>query len=118
MTDPPLASVEVAHRGSSTVIVRVAGEIDGSNIAEIEGRVAQAAAHFGRLVLDLSLLQYMDSQALRWLVQSADDSPPALTVVAPPTSFAGRVLTLSGLTELLGVVASSPEDEPASDARD
>lgn len=113
----PLAAVETAPWGPDGVVVRVTGEVDSSNVAEVEARTDAALGRAGTVVLDLSAVGYLDSQGLRWLAALAArlrSAATGLVVVAPPDSVAERVLDLAGLTATLGLRPAVPP-APAGD---
>jgi anti-anti-sigma factor len=112
VTGEPLARVASSPAPGGGVVVRLEGEVDGSNAGEVERAVAAAARGADPLVVDLSGLEYLDSQGLRWIATlsaEARRAGAALVLVAPPGSFASRVLELAGMTEALDVRTEAPE---------
>jgi anti-anti-sigma factor len=105
----PLARIDVQRRGADAVVATLTGEIDGSNIAEVQAAVADGAEGAKKLVLVLTGIDYMDSQGLRWLVQLSGGERGTMTIVAAPTSICARTISVAGLTASLGVVATVPE---------
>ncbi|MBY8880082.1 STAS domain-containing protein [Actinacidiphila acidipaludis] len=92
MTTP--LTITSDRRADGTQRLAVSGEIDMSN----GYRLAEAlAAMSGRLLLDLTAVEYIDSAGLNVLFAHADRLE---VLVAPRLS---RVLTVSGLTELATV---------------
>ncbi len=88
--------------------VALVGEIDLSNVAQIEVGV-RAAVPFTAvgLVLDLSGVDYLDSTGLRMLFQLARelrDRQQELRLVVPATSRLRRVLDLGGVFGTIPVV--------------
>jgi anti-sigma B factor antagonist len=114
MTDP-LARLDAARDAGGRVVLTVAGEIDNSNAASLEARMADEAGTAGHVVADLGAVTYIDSQGLRLLVELSrrlSATGTAFTVVAPPASFAAEVLEITSMGALLNVVAEL--DPPGS----
>jgi anti-anti-sigma factor len=85
-------------------VVEVVGELDISNVGNLE----EAAFDFGNeglgIVLDLTAASYIDSATLRLLFklhQSLQRRGQALRVVCPPESSAARVLELTGFNRMV-----------------
>lgn len=96
------------HTGRATdgqLVVAAVGEIDASNVADFAAAIAAATAdNTGRLTVDLSAVDYLDSAAINALVPHAD----SLEIVANPILM--RVLRVSGLAELAKVREAPPTD--------
>jgi anti-anti-sigma factor len=106
MTEP-LARVDVGRRPDGRVVVAVAGEIDLSNAADVERRVDDAARIARGLVVDLTALEYLDSQGVRvlqHLVNRHVEGAVDLTIVATRRSMAGDVLAITRITDAVPVV--------------
>lgn len=117
MSDP-LAHLD-AVRDGARVVLTVSGEIDNSNAAELEARMADAAGAAGHVIVDLGAVTYIDSQGLRLLVDlsrrlNATGTP--FTVVAPPGGFAAEVLEITSMGGLLNVVEELEEPGPGASA--
>ncbi len=100
--DCPPARVRVED-GADRVIFRVDGEIDLSNAEPLR---LLALQHITRdhdhVTLDLSAVEYLDSSSLRLiteLAQSLRARRQRFVIVAPPTSVAHRLLTITGLAD-------------------
>jgi anti-anti-sigma factor len=105
----PLARVEVTHPGPGQVALFVLGEVDLSNAVELGEIILAAIGDHSAAVVDLSAVQYLDSQGTRLLVDLAlADHGAELIVVAPGDSVAGELLAISELHRLLDVRATSP----------
>ena len=91
-------------RDADTVVVRLAGELDMSNIEQVEAQVAPALAAGPRtLVVQADELAFADSSAIAmWLRWSANVENFELR---DPTPLLRRVLTAMGLAEKLGIPA-------------
>lgn len=109
-----------AHAGA--VVVHVTGDVDLSNAdglsRSIDEAVARAASSPPRwpggplVVVDLSVVTFLDSQALAVLSDLAarhGHGPVALAVVAPPRSIAGELLAMTGMADVLPVHPSLDE---------
>jgi len=90
------------ERDSDSVVVRVSGEIDLSNVARLEQRLDAAVEGCTRVVIDLAAIEYIDSQGLRLLSRLANrlaECNAKLEVVAPPGGVARDVLELTGMSD-------------------
>ncbi|MFP8887319.1 STAS domain-containing protein [Streptomyces mangrovi] len=85
------------RRPDGTPVLVAEGEIDMSNVGEFRVAVDRAAAGGGRLVVDLTAVDYLDSAGLAALFAHAD----RLELIAPP--LLDPVLTVSGLADLATV---------------
>lgn len=82
--------------------VRVLGEIDLSNAAEIRSRLVAIVDQHPRVALDLGDCRYFDSSGVALVHELrayARSARKTLELVAPDGSYAHRVLTLSGLMD-------------------
>lgn len=100
MSDAPLARVETRQSGDTTM-VRLLGEIDLSNAAEILTKVEAAFGDAGgSALLDLSGVEYLDSQGVRLVhtvMSHTKKSGLNVTLLAPPDGVVRDILTLSGV---------------------
>ena len=101
-----LASVEAVSVDGQRV-VRVAGEIDLSNVSEVLDAVAAALpADATTVVVDLSATHYLDSSAIAMLFRLAerlDHSRQRLHLLVPHGAPIRRVLELTNLTSVITV---------------
>jgi anti-anti-sigma factor len=105
VTDP-LVSLEVRQDDERTV-VHLVGEIDLSNAATLGADITGAVTgHTGIVFIDLSDVDYIDTQGVRLLLQLARQPGVTLSVVAPPEGIAGQVLRIAGLNDHLRVQAA------------
>ena len=104
MTDPrPLMRTE---EEDGHVVVRLAGEIDLSNVDGLEAQIDSAIAHAQDVVIDLSAIDFIDSRGLRLLKRvsaAVAGSDGTLLVVAPAGSVARSVLDMTGMSQELSV---------------
>lgn len=106
----PLARMTV-DRGAvvdgGRVVVRLVGEIDLSNAAELEQSIDEAIGGHHSAAVDLTAVQYMDSQCVRVLERLAHRHALGeldLIMVAAPDSIARDVITLTQLHQVVPVV--------------
>lgn len=92
MSTPLTVLVERAADGR--LVLRAAGEIDASNVADFADALNAAVNGGTALDVDLSAVDYLDSAAINALVPHAE----SLQIIANPVLM--RVLTVSGLAEL------------------
>jgi anti-sigma B factor antagonist len=95
-------------RQRQDVVVRLAGEVDMANAAELEATLRTAmSADIRRLVIDVRDLSFIDSSGLRVLAVTARtlagaDEPRTMTVRGAHGPVL-RILQITGLEEVLGV---------------
>jgi stage II sporulation protein AA (anti-sigma F factor antagonist) len=108
--DEPLAELErSADDDDDSVVIRVRGEIDMSNVEMLHSQILEAIGHVGSASLDLSIVSYIDSQGLRLLKRIADRlalGGVELTVIAPPESIAGQLLAITKMGNYLRISSS------------
>jgi anti-sigma B factor antagonist len=108
-----LAEVRFDEVGAETVIASVAGEIDGSNAAEVQRAVGEHVPTTARaLVIDLSQTAYIDSTGVELLFELArrlSSRRQSFTVVVPHGSGVRRVLELCDIASVGDLVASRDE---------
>ena len=96
-----LAVIEL-DRWNGAILVRLIGEIDLSNVDHLQGRLNTVVGPDENVVVDLTGIDYIDSQGLRLLVQlhgRQADGGSKLQIVAPPGGFAREVLEMTSLDE-------------------
>jgi anti-anti-sigma factor len=99
----PHLEIELTEAGG-VEILGLRGEVDLANAASLERALLQTGAK--RVVLDLSLLAYLDSAGIK-VIHDADrklaTEARALIVVAPPGSTAAWTLRVAGFGDRLVV---------------
>ena len=92
-------SLELSTRrdADGTPVVTAVGEIDMSNADRFRDALGQAAGDDGRLVVDLTGVEYLDSAGVHALVAFT----PGLTLIAGP--LLAPVLAISGLSDVTSV---------------
>lgn len=104
---PPLCTVDVAPPSARAVVARLAGELDLSNVDEIEGRLLAALEPGHVLILDLSELGYIDSSGLGVVERLTHRTD--LRLVLPAEAVIARTLTITGLDQVVDVYATQAE---------
>ena len=92
-------------------VVRLGGELDLYNAAEVRSALADASAQFPeRIVVDLSEVEFIDSTALGVLIETRARlvNRDGLLLAAPGLETR-RALQISGLDQLFTVHDSVPE---------
>lgn len=106
-----LALVEIINCGAGSVTVRIAGEIDASNVDSIATQLDTVADQATFLTVDLTAISYLDSQGLR-IIQSLADRHTRheldLTLVLEPTNIIYRLLTIVGLDRTVPITGTAP----------
>jgi anti-anti-sigma factor len=111
---PPLATVEI-RRDAGGVIARLAGEIDLSNVDQVGAELERAREGAAALTVDLSAVDYLDSQAVRLLHELARAVRSAgsdLTLLVPPESIAGDVVRVTRLGEVARIEDPGAQRQP------
>jgi anti-sigma B factor antagonist len=94
---PPVEGVE---RRNGDVVVRLAGEIDLYNAAEVETALEEiASGQPARVVVDLAAVEFVDSTALGALIQARKQLGNGSLVLAAPAPQVRRALEVAGLID-------------------
>jgi anti-sigma B factor antagonist len=95
-------STEVNATDEATVI-HVRGEIDMATAGRLRDVIEPHMGPKQTIILDLSEVEFMDSQALHLLVQARGQltEDGGSLILRNPSSAAHRVLTVGGATDLL-----------------
>lgn len=112
-----LVSFELHDLGGRSVI-RLGGEVDLSNIDQLQERLERIIEGSRAFVVDLTEIVYLDSQGLRLIKRLQDKSTAAggtFAVVAPAGSFSRQALELSRLDEYVTI---EDEASPLANASD
>ena len=109
-----LAEVRFEETGvADTVLAEIRGEIDGSNVAEVQRAVAEHVPTTARaLIIDLSGTSYVDSTGVELLFEIArrlTSRRQAFSVVVPHGSGVRRVLELCDIGSVGTLVATRTE---------
>jgi len=94
---PPVGGVE--HRNGD-VVVRLVGEIDLYNAADVGSALGRIASEQpGRIVVDLAEVEFVDSTALGALIQARKELGNGSLVLAAPRAEVRRALEVAGLID-------------------
>lgn len=89
------------------------GELDLSTAPELEPLVVDAVTAGRHVVLDLRVLEFMDSSGVRILIEAqnaAREGAGRLTIVRPePRTAVGQVIEVSGIEPVLELVTGLDE---------
>jgi anti-sigma B factor antagonist len=107
MTDTPfeLRSTRIGD----ALVVAITGEIDMATAPEVSRAIDSGQGEAGRVVVDLSLVTFLDSSALNAFVQSQQELAQhdvAFRIVSPADQAVRHVFEITRLTEPLSVVDS------------
>jgi anti-anti-sigma factor len=106
---PTSLTVDTARGNDGKLVLIAAGEIDLSNIDKftqaLTTAVTETASSGGKLTVDLSAVEYLDSAAIDALFPHAE----RIHIIAHPLLI--RVFAISGLSELATVEAAPPKSE-------
>jgi anti-anti-sigma factor len=99
-----LADMQLSlHEG--LLLVRLSGEIDSSNSAELRTAITEATPNDAHgVVLDLTSVDYLDSAGIHLLFrlrESLRARSQGLRVVVPPASMVTDALRLAGVKEVV-----------------
>ena len=104
-----MASYELELRETDigdVALVALAGELDLTNAAELERRLADIAHESSGLVLDLNRVLFLDSAALHVLFRVArrfEHEQKRFAVVFQPSAVVARTLEIVGLHQAMRV---------------
>ncbi len=99
--DDPQMTYEVARKEGATAIVTIAGELDISNIEELEAAVEPVIeARPERVIVDVAGLRFADSTAIALWVRWAT---AARLELRDPPELLRQVITRMGLAGTLGL---------------
>ena len=119
MTGPELATIEVEPRERAT-LVRVRGEVDLSNAERLQDELSARVGETPWLVLDLSACDYLDSAGLSAIASihaRCRARGAQLRIVVPtPAATVARLLSITGMDEVLQVDRSVDEALALADA--
>jgi len=91
-------------------IVQVAGEVDLSNVQQLETALDRASrADHGTVIVAMGQTSYFDSKGVRALLRAAERlsvTRQQLVVVAPPGTIARRILEIAGAAKTLPLFES------------
>lgn len=99
-----MPAVESVERRDGGVVVRLAGELDLYNSADVAAALEEVAAEdHRRVVIDLSEVEFVDSTALGTLVEARKQIGGEALVLVAPRPDVSRALEVSGLNKHFSV---------------
>ena len=99
---PPLATVEFATPVLDELVVRLSGEIDMSNAAELRSQIVDHVGDDDVLWLDMTAITFCDSAGLSMLdTLAAELGVERVHVVAHAGSPVRKILTITGMSDVL-----------------
>ncbi len=101
--------VVVDELGASLWLIRLLGEVDISNVAQLSDAMTRLSDEQARVVVDLSEVEFADSSTLHALSETSERLPGRVVIVVPEDSQANLVFEASGYIERLPVVRSREE---------
>ena len=103
-------AVEAIERHGDAVVLRLAGELDLYNAADVTAALEELAADSpSRVVIDLSEVAFVDSTALGTLVEARRQMGQSGLVLVAPGHDVARALEVSGLDQHFTVRSSVDE---------
>lgn len=99
--EPDEVGAIAVSREQDTVLVRLTGEIDISNVEAFRETLAATVGAADAVVFDLSGIEFMDTSGLALLIDIANTA--ASCVLRDPSSQVRRVVEASGLTGVLRI---------------
>ena len=103
MLHEPAFAFHLAH-DRAYAVVRAAGELDIASVGRMRDSVHRASERSARVVVDLRGVTFMDTFALRALIELQDDAEQWSLHVVPGTAIQ-RLLDLAGGREALRWIA-------------
>ena len=94
----PLCSVDLTQTGTA-VVATLLGEIDLSNVSDVEDTLAAAARDASELVIDLRELRYIDSSGFGMLERLTRKTQ--LRVVLTEDAVVHRAFAVTGLSAVV-----------------
>jgi anti-sigma B factor antagonist len=96
-------------------LVRVAGEVDMANAADLQTYLSSVAGTSGLVALDLSSVTFIDSTGLTALIQTYKlVQPGGSFLLLAPSPEVSRVLEVTGLDRLFRISSTKEPPEPVT----
>ena len=101
--DRELLAIEIERPGTGLTVLALAGELDLSTVPRLEGRLLGEAEEQGNVVVDLTLLTFIDSSGIGLLIKAhrARENGAVLHTVVAPGSQVERVFAIAGIDSAL-----------------
>jgi anti-anti-sigma factor len=94
------------ERVAGNCVARLHGEIDLSNVPDVERQLVDAGRGNTALVIDLADVGYIDSSGFGMLERLAHQV--TLRVVVPTTAVVARAFAVTGLDQVVAVYPDTP----------
>jgi anti-anti-sigma factor len=110
-------TVSLSEPSPGVAVVEVSGEVDLATIDQVEEVLAEVVGTGGRVVVDLSGCDFIDSSGLRTLVtarSAAEESGGSLALVTQDAGIL-RVLSVAALDRVFQIHATLPDALAAGD---
>jgi anti-anti-sigma factor len=105
MEDPSICAF-VRQSIVATEVLHVFGEIDLSNVEELDLAMETTFGLHPDVVIDLAGCTYIDSSGLRAIGRAYVNSNGKLRVVVPDTGAVRRIFDITGMTNQLGLFST------------
>jgi anti-sigma B factor antagonist len=96
------AALGTSFDASGAPVIRLAGELDISNVASIESQLESIISSSPRVSFDLSALTFMDSSGIAMFLRAAERT--GTVALRRPSDTIRRVIRATGLTEVFEIV--------------
>ncbi len=92
--------LDVRHEHDGLAVVELAGELDLTNVSDVESSLDEITGD--RLILDLNKVTFIDSAALHMLFRTARrfESAQRLGIVLEPSAIVARTLAIVEMAEV------------------
>jgi anti-anti-sigma factor len=90
-------------------LVSLGGELDLTNVIDLEPRLDELMGESNSFVLDLSRVVFVDSAALHMLFRLVREHPTTVAIVISPGAPIARMLEIADLGRLVPIAASYEE---------
>jgi anti-sigma B factor antagonist len=110
--DARTLKLEADRPDSHTQLIRVVGDLEGSDATALAEILAQTGTHPRRRIVDLSGTTFMDSAGMSALLQVAEETAAAggkTILVIAEDSYIRRLLAVRGVIHRFEVVATRAE---------
>ncbi|MGH8862502.1 MAG: STAS domain-containing protein [Jatrophihabitantaceae bacterium] len=102
-------AVQSVESRDGVTVVRLAGELDLYNAGDVGAALEQAAGEPGRVVVDLTEVEFVDSTALGTLVEARKQLGGDRLVLASPGHDVRRAFEVAGLLQHFRITDSLDE---------
>jgi len=104
----PDALAAAVQDENGTVVIRLSGDLDMTGVTQARAAIdAALASQPGRIILDVSTLEYMDSSGIALLVLVTRMAPEVR--IRNPTPIVRQLIEMTGLS---GILQITDADQP------